>query len=184
MKLENFLTRRKSVIVNKWFDLIIETYPPESSRLLRRKKEQFDNPVGYTISQGIEALYKALLEGTEPDRISPFVENLMRIKAIQGFSPSQAVAIIFILKKVIRSELLNEAQEEMVARDLLALESRIDDLALLSFDLYMKSREKLYELRANETKNAYFKLLKRANLICDVSQQVQAIHNGTSESST
>jgi hypothetical protein len=56
---------------------------------------------------------------------------------------------------------------------LLLFESKIDDLALLSFDIYMKCREKIYELKSNEVRNMTFRLLQRANLICEIQDQEQ-----------
>jgi len=49
---------------------------------------------------------------------------------------------------------------------LLALESKIDSLALLSLDIYAKCREKLYEMRIKEVKNVQKRLLERAEMIC------------------
>ena len=47
-------------------------------------------------------------------------------------------------------------------------ESRIDKLAFLAFDIYMKCREKVYEIRVNEIKSERenaIKLLERASLM-------------------
>jgi hypothetical protein len=46
----------------------------------------------------------------------------------------------------------------------LEIESRIDGLALLCFEVYMKRREKLYELRINEVKNQVSGLMRRTGL--------------------
>lgn len=46
--------------------------------------------------------------------------------------------------------------------ELLKLESRIDSLALTSFDIYMKCREKLFEMRAMEIRNRTSRILERA----------------------
>jgi hypothetical protein len=168
MKLENLLSQKRFAIVERWFQLILDTYPADTSSFLKKQKDRFANPVGNTISQGIEAIYGELVQGAGLDKVSSFLDTIIRIRAIQDFSPSQAVAFVFSLKKAIREELENEALDEEVARELLALEFRIDGLALLSFDIYMKCREKVYELRANEVKNRMFKLLERANLISEI----------------
>jgi hypothetical protein len=52
-----------------------------------------------------------------------------------------------------------------MSEQLSAFDSTIDDLALYAFDIYMKCREKIYELKANEAKNATFRLLQRAKLM-------------------
>jgi hypothetical protein len=37
-----------------------------------------------------------------PDTVSTFLDGIVRIRAVQNFAPSEAVAFIFHLKKVIR----------------------------------------------------------------------------------
>ena len=56
-----------------------------------------------------------------------------------------------------------EIQENRFGRELLELESRIDELALLSFNIFMKYREKIYDLKANELKKQTFRLLNALN---------------------
>lgn len=170
-KLESLLLQKKSAILEKWLDLILEVYPSETQRFLKKQKDRFANPVGYTIFQGMEALYHALIHGIDYDKVSPFLDRIVRIRAVQDFSPSQAIAFIFILKKVIREELGTEIRENQLFDELLILETQIDKLALLSFEIYMKCREKIYEIRVNEVKNSVYMLLKRANLICEIPEQ-------------
>ena len=44
-------------------------------------------------------------------------------------------------------------------------ESRIDAIALHAFDSFMKCREKIYEIKTNETRNMTFRLLQKAQLL-------------------
>lgn len=171
MKLENLLLQKRAVILKRWFHLILETYPPQTAKFLKSQKDRFANPVGYAISCGIEGIFDQLCQGIDSDKASSFLDKIIRVRAIQDFSPSQAIAFIFLLKKVIRQELESEIRENGVSEELLALESRIDDLAFLSFDIYMQCREKLYEIKVNEIRTRTHRLLKRANMICDISEQ-------------
>ncbi|MBI5188761.1 MAG: RsbRD N-terminal domain-containing protein [Nitrospirae bacterium] len=170
MELNNLLSEKRSIILERWFDVILETYPADTSSFLKKQKNQFTNPVGYTIYQGIEGIFEGLLNGIDSERVSPFLDGIIRIRAVQDFTPSQAISFIFLLKKVIREELKNEIGEDGIAEELLELESKIDELAFLSFDIYMKCREKIYELKANEVRNMTFRLLQRANLILNQVQ--------------
>ena len=47
--------------------------------------------------------------------------------------------------------------------ELLAFESKIDELALTAFNRYVECREKVFELKANEVKNRYSGLVRRLN---------------------
>jgi hypothetical protein len=155
--------------------MILETYPSDTSNFLKKQKNCFANPVGYNISQGINGIFDELLNeaDTDTDKVSPFLDNIIRIKAVQDFSPSQAMSFIFLLKKAIRESLGNKIHETHISEELLLFESKIDDLALLSFDIYMKCREKIYELKSNEVRSMTFRLLQRANLICEIQDQEQ-----------
>jgi hypothetical protein len=166
MDLKILLQERKTTIVKRWFDSITETYPDDTSRFLKKHKDQFTNPVGYTISEGIEHLFDALLQGMLQDKVSAFLDSIIRIRAIQDFTPSEAVAFIFRLRKVIRQELGDEIlKQQGMLEALSAFDSAIDDLALYAFDIYMRCREKIYELKANEARNMTFRLLQKAKLI-------------------
>jgi hypothetical protein len=171
VKIEGLLKQNRSTILKKWFSLIVETYPPETVVFLKKQKDRFANPVGSVILQGIEELYEQLLQGINYEKVSTYLDNIIRIRAVQDFSPSKAILFIFLLKKVIREELEKDIREEGLSGELFALESRIDDLALLSFDIYMQCREKIYDLKAKELSNQTYTLLKRAKLIIDLEEQ-------------
>jgi len=185
MKLYNLLSEKKSAILNRWYDAVLDTYPSDTSGFLKGQKNPFLNPVGSTIFQGIENLFEELLcENNSPipslvkamarrgsegglsgERASLFLDNIIRIRAVQEFTPSQSVAFVLLLKNAIREELKSELVERQLLEELLFFESKIDDMALLSFDIYMKCREKLFQLKVNELQSWTFRKLQRADEI-------------------
>jgi hypothetical protein len=50
------------------------------------------------------------------------------------------------------------------------LENQIDALGLLAFDI-LCCRDKLYDIKANEMKNMTFRLLQKANMICEKPEE-------------
>jgi hypothetical protein len=86
---------------------------------------------------------------------------------VQDFTASQATAFVFKLKEILRKSLADELQDVACLKELVAFESRIDQLSLLAFDVYMSCREKIYEIAANETRNRTFRAFKRAGLIVE-----------------
>jgi len=101
------------------------------------------------------------------DKLAACLDNIIRIRAVQDFPPSQTIAFIFLLKKAIREELASEIAENRVLEELLKFESKIDKLVLFALDIYMKCREKVFEIRVNEAKaerERVLKLLDRTNL--------------------
>ncbi|OGW76359.1 MAG: hypothetical protein A3J72_00065 [Nitrospirae bacterium RIFCSPHIGHO2_02_FULL_40_19] len=186
MKLYNLLSEKKSAILDRWHDAVLDTYPSDTSGFLKGQKNSFLNPVGSTIFQGIENLFEELLCENNPiplyepwplvngsegglsgERASLFLDNIIRIRAVQEFTPSQSVAFVLLLKNAIREELKSELVERQLLEELLFFESKIDDMALLSFDIYMKCREKLFQLKVNELQSGTFRKLQRADEICN-----------------
>jgi hypothetical protein len=169
MSLERFLSEKRSSILTKWRNLIIGSYPADAQRFLRKEKNRFSNPVGQSISADVEILCDALTTGEDSDKLSSSLDGIIRIRAVQDFKPSQAVGFVLQLKKIIRFELAMNRQDEAELKDELeALEDRIENAALLAFDIYSQCRQKLYEIRVNETKNQVGRLLERANLTVEI----------------
>ena len=173
--LQGLIQKHKSEIIKNWFDATIQTYAPDTAQFYKDQKDQFGNPVGSITSQGIEFLLDQLLDTWDPEAIKAYLDPIIRIRAIQDFSPSQAIGFILLLKKVLRDNLANELQKDANALQLLAFESKIDQLCLLAFDQYMDCKEKIYELSANETRNRTFRAFERAGLITDVSSKPKKI---------
>jgi hypothetical protein len=165
MDLNKFFKEKKSAFLKRWFNLIVETYPDEATRFLKYQKDRFANPVGHDLSQALDRLYEEVVSGVDSQRAAPALDQIIRIRAIQNFSPSQAVAFVFFLKTVIRDALEEEIRQSGIKEELLIIETRIDQLALLAFDQYMGCREKLYDLKANEIRRDTYRLLQRANII-------------------
>jgi hypothetical protein len=168
MKLEAILRQKAPAVVKRWIRMTLDTYPSDAKRFLNEQKDPFANPVGHTLSQEMENIYLELLKGLNPETVSSFLDYMIKIRAVQDFTPSQAVAFTFFLKKAIREELKKEIRENRLQDECLDFETRIDELALLAFDIYMTHKKKLYEIRANQAKNQVSKLLEQAGLICEI----------------
>ncbi len=164
MALGNILSQNQKAILKRWFDLILETYPTDTAALMRKDKNQFTNPVGSTISREIEILFKVVVESANPEKFSDSLNSIIKLRSVQDFSPSEAVGFVFLLKRAIRETAKGEIQKETVQDEWLKLESRIDDLALQAFDIYMDCRDKICEIRVNQAraeKEMAFKMMER-----------------------
>jgi len=152
MALRDLLLRNETTILRRWFDLILETYPANTATMMRKDKNQFTNPVGSTLSREIEVLLKNLCEGSQDEKCQVSLDSILKIRSVQDFSPSKAVGFIFLLKRAIGETLKNEMCKGSVMDEWLEFQSRIDDLALQAFDIYMDCREKIYEIRINQAR--------------------------------
>ncbi len=170
MSIDKILAEKRSKIIKKWRNAIIKSYPEDSQGFLKREKSQFANPVGLTISTEIETLYDEIIKGENTEKISSCLDSIIRIRAVQDFKPSRAVAFVLQLKQIIRDELGSGHSDEMHI-----LDNRIDEIALLAFDVYSACRQKISEIRVKEVKNQVGKLLERANLISEIPEQRPAL---------
>ena len=98
------------------------------------------------------------------------MDELIRVRAVQNFSPSQAAGFVFLLKKVVRERFWHEIEAQNLWARLLAFESRIDGLALVALDLFAKCRERFHDIKLSDLRREYTQLLKRAQLIVGVGE--------------
>ena len=155
--LREILNKKKSLIVRNWIELIFNSYPAEAVNFLSSKKNQFSNPIGYTITANAEKILDELINDCDLEKIKLSLNEIIKIRAVQSFSPSQAVYFLLDLKKAIRDELKTDLAEKTISDELIKIEFLIDQIVLVGFDLYMESREKVFNIRVNEIKSKSFK---------------------------
>jgi len=159
MRVEELLGEKRPAILSRWLDLIVKGYPDSTAKFLQTESDRFNNPVGATLTRELGPLYEAVLCGPDREAIAKHLDPIVRIRAVQDFSPAEAVGFVFQLKQAIREEL----EEDGVGEELLAFESTIDALALQAFDVFMRCREQIYQLRTDEIKRQTYVQLERAN---------------------
>jgi hypothetical protein len=156
MNLEKLLAKKRDRIVDKWINSIQESYPAETVEFFRHQRNRFANPIGAAISETTGPLFDELLNGNNPQNMFSLLDKIVRIRAVQDFPPSGAVAVVFLLKKVIRDEMRKDIDKDGLFEDLLEFESRIDYCVLLAFDVYMKCRETIWENKLDDFKKRPF----------------------------
>ncbi len=161
MPLHQFLSENRSGVLERWLHLILEAYPAEVSKSFAKGKDRFTDPIGYTLAQTLEALYEGLLRGIGMEQLAADVDRILQSRSVQDFSPSQAVAIVPLIKNAIREEMKNKGVDVLLMiDDWFDLDSRIDQLSLLAFDCYSKHRDRINEIRVNEIKKERDRILK------------------------
>jgi len=163
--INELLNKKKSAIVRNWIELILDSYPAEAANFLKLKKNQFSNPIGYTITTNAEKIFDELINKRDFGNIKSLLDEIIKIRAVQSFFPSQAVGFLLDLKKVIRDELKVELAEKIVSDELTNFELIIDQVMLIGFDLYMESREKIFKIRVNEIRSKSFKAVDSGTVI-------------------
>jgi len=169
MTFNTVLAERKAELSEGWAELVLRTYPKETQKVWTRQKDRFQNPVGAAILEATGELFDLLIDWKDAGEIAASLDKLIRIRAVQDFTPSQAIGFVFLLKKLIRDEFFKDMERDGTLADLLRFEARIDNLAMMSFDIYTKSREEVFRLRVEEVKRSQSNLLRRAGMIADVT---------------
>jgi hypothetical protein len=144
------LEKKKAVILKKWLQAIYDTYPADTSRFLKDESDMFANPVGHAISANAEYILDGLIRGEKSAELSPYIEWIIRIRAVQDFTPAQAVSFLNSLKIVIKGQLKPELHKHNLWDELEELEADIDNLALSAFEIYSKMKERIYNIRMKE----------------------------------
>jgi len=171
-------SEQKRDLLEKWLERTLATYPSQTLRFLHGEKDRFRNPVGHTLREGLATLLDELTGEMEPAKIGPALESIVRLRAVQDFTPSQAVGFVFLLREILDEELGVERSAAILAAQSRsggftppwrgepaatsggssAVQKRIDELALRAFDLFMKCREEIYEIKAREAQRKVYVL--------------------------
>jgi hypothetical protein len=146
----HLLEEKKARILQRWLDRVLETYPAEFRIFLKEGKDPFSNPVGATIQRGITGLFHEMINSPDPAKVERFIDDIIHVQAVQGLSPSQAVAFIPRLKEILREELEKDGEDGQLDPEWSRLESDLDRLTLRAFDLYMQCREKIFQMQLKE----------------------------------
>jgi len=144
------LAEHKRVFLEKWLEQTVATYPDQTFRFLHGEKDRFRNPVGHTLREGLTTLLDEIMGEMDLTRIKPALDSIVRVRAVQDFTPSQAIGFVYLLREIVA-----EAREGGSSS---AIQRRIDELALLAFDLFMKCREEIYAIKAREAQRKVYVL--------------------------
>jgi hypothetical protein len=157
------LRERASAVAGRWLSDTLATYSEGASAAFGRQQDPFANPVGAALRRGTRAVVDGLVEGKDAGEICSRLEDVIKIRAVQEFTPSQALGFVFALKEVLRAELAIPPDDPALVAQWADLERQIDRVALGAFDAYMRYRTQLCELRINEVKRSIAVIVERLN---------------------
>ena len=163
-KLREHLRERKAAVLKRWLNDAVSVYADKTAKFLLKQKDPFANPVGNALREGTASILDIVLDQGKPEDATSKLEGILRIRAIQDLPPSAAIQFLFRLKEVLRAELGKTATKPGNVTELAELDSAVDSMALVAFDIYMKCREEVFELRVNEVKRGVSYLQRRLGM--------------------
>ena len=159
----NLLESRKDTIAERWVDVVLSAYPSGSAALFRAQQDPFANPLGHSVREGTRGVLQTILAGMDHEDLWTHLDKIIRIRAVQQFTPSQALSFVFSLRSIVR-EVIPEAEADgRFHGGLTELDARIDEVALAAFELYAARREEVTRLRINEVKRQVAWVLGKMN---------------------
>lgn len=151
MELSEALSTRKKEILSLWIERTLDSYAAPG--FFKTATDPFANPVGVGIASGLTALFDLLLGNADSQDYRKPLDQVVRIRAVQEFTPAQAVAPFLELKWVVKQVFSNNKDTRPLLTALDAFDCDIDRMALAAFDLYTECREQLYRNRVQELKS-------------------------------
>lgn len=148
----DLLEERKDTIVGRWVDAVLSAYPADSAALFQAQQDPFANPLGHTVREGARDVFQVILNGMDPDELKSRLDPIVRIRAVQQLSTTEALSFVFSLRSIIRDVIPESEAEPGFGADLKAMDAAIDQVALAAFELYAARREEVAELRIREVK--------------------------------
>jgi hypothetical protein len=147
---EGFRNHREKII-NKWVEYTLSTYA--SSGFFVKEHDTFANPVGGNIRQALGKLFLLLSKGADSKEFIPPLEQIISIRSVQDFTPSQAVSPLNAVKHITREVFAADSERKHLVDELYDFEFAVDLAMLAAFDIYMQFRERLYQVRINEIRS-------------------------------
>jgi hypothetical protein len=161
--LYSLLLPKKEAMAARWTEIVHGTYPFDTIGFLRTRTDRFANPVGFRTEEAARVLMDVLFsDHPDENALRNAVEEIIRVRAVQDFSPEVAVGVIFALKDIVRRTVNEAGRLAEVMPALLHLESRVDAVALMAFGAYARCRETLHHLKMDEFRRSNSQILRLA----------------------
>ncbi|WP_295638169.1 RsbRD N-terminal domain-containing protein [uncultured Mailhella sp.] len=170
MDIAELCSNRREALVDRWVNRFFASYPLDSKGFMRTSRDRFANPVGETTRRSASVLFDAVIGmDTEPDIVKQALHDLIWVRAVQDMPPSKAVGALYLLKEILRSEVLPECLKPEnsgpeILKAYLDVESRLDTLGLLALDMYSDARERVFRIRVEEVKRSQSQVIRLAKL--------------------
>jgi hypothetical protein len=158
------LRQRREIILGEWKQSTLDFYAAGAFKPAKKNVDRFGNPLVYTVTTALETILDEFINGVRTTRTNEALEDVVKIRSLQSEKPSTALAFLFSFKKSIADQLKNLENEEINNEETEKIYSALDDLILTAFDIFMRCREKIYEIRSNEIKRRSYKLWERAGM--------------------
>ena len=153
------LAEKRSALIEAWGESVLQAYPEQTGRFLRAVTDPFSNPVGATLRDNLPVVFDALLGSSPEAQAEESLDRIVRLRAVQDFTAGQAVGVVYLLKRILRRERAGAARAD--ADGWARLDDELDGLAVRAFEAFVRCREKIFEIKADQARRRVFVLERR-----------------------
>ena len=157
---QDLVADQRAAVVAEWMEVILAGYPAETARFLRTNRDPFGNPVGAALREGLGTVLDGVV-GVPDDSLAEALDRIIRVRAVQDFSPSAAIGFLFDLKPILHRLIDQAGPGAPVDRD--EIDRRVDRVLAMAFDIYSSCREQVFEIRIRSIRDLSLKHLERLN---------------------
>jgi len=150
----------RDLFVREWLASTLRTYPEQTGRFLSHERDRFRNPVGHTLRAALSALAGELFGSFDRTRVTASLGEVVRLRAVQEFSPAEAVEFVTLARHAARG-LAKTEHPQLAAGALEVLNARIDDMVVMAADLFEQCRVEVRAIAARAARRRVF-VLERA----------------------
>jgi len=159
----DLLEERKDTIVERWVDAVLSAYPSDSAALFQAQRDPFANPLGHSVREGTKGVFQTILDGVDREDLRTHLDKIVRIRAVQQFTPSEALSFVFSLRSIVQDVIPEAETDARFRKGLADMNRTIDEVALAAFELYAARREEVSQLRINEVKRQVTWVMAKVN---------------------
>ena len=162
-------------ILAKWSEAVFSAYPLDMTGFSRTQSDQFRNPGGHATRLALQEIFMAVSGRISSEKLlrEP-LEMFVKLRAVQNFTPVQALGVVYLLKPLLRKRVLPACLQNGLLDEYLEAESRLDTAALLICDIYVASRERILEERIGEIKRRHSQIVRWAQKKGEVGEELES----------
>ena len=141
-------------VLERWHSHVLSFFPG---------KMQSATPIAQALDDGLGNILDSF--GTTSEALGDALAGVVRILAVQNFPPSKAMSLFFALQSILREIAPGtscKSEKQMKQKDWDDFQTSMEFLTLEAFDSYMEHREKIYQLKVEESKRQTFMMSRRA----------------------
>ncbi|WP_339136319.1 MAG: RsbRD N-terminal domain-containing protein [Candidatus Electrothrix sp. GW3-4] len=179
MNISEAFKNKEKKIIDTWVERALDSYT--SADFFKQSKDQFANPVGANIRVGLTKIFHLILAEADAQDFAEPLDQVVRIRAVQEFTPAQAVAPLLELKWVVKQVFSADEKCRSLLPELNPFDRDVDRIALMAFDMYMNCRDRLYQARIRELKSGSYILTDSSCASAAVQENLQDIASLSNE---